>query len=136
MSEPHVGGCQCGRVRYALTRAPRETYVCHCRSCQQQSASAFGISVIVAQDALELTAGEPRFWSRPTDTGRTLDCAFCPDCGTRLWHRTRGSADVVSVKGGSLDDPVDLRGVPHIWTARKLPGVIVPDDSEQYPGEP
>lgn len=130
------GGCQCGSIRYELSRSAREIYVCHCKECQKQAASAFGISVIVPRAAFRLTRGTPKFWSRATDTGHTLECAFCPDCGSRLWHQRRGTAETISVKGGSLDEPVDLRRAVHIWTSRMLPGIIVPEGAAQFPGEP
>lgn len=133
---PLSGGCQCGAIRYELTHGPLQLFVCHCTQCRKQSASAFGISFIVSQAALRLTQGEPRFWSRPTDSGNTLDCAFCGNCGTRLWHQRRGSADTLSIKGGSLDTPPDLRKAVHIWTSRMLPGVVLPDGVEQFPEEP
>ena len=119
-----TGGCQCGTVRYELTTAPAALFVCHCRECRRQSASAFGISVTVPRAALRLTAGAPRFWSRTTDTGNTLRCAFCPTCGSRLWHEN--DAPEASIKGGSLDEPPDLRAAVHIWTKRMLPGIIPP----------
>ena len=42
-----VGGCQCGDVRYEITGDPLALYICHCRECQKQSASAFGMSLEV-----------------------------------------------------------------------------------------
>lgn len=129
------GGCQCRAVRYGISARPLRVYVCHCRECQRQSASAFGISVIVPREAVRLTQGSPRIWSRSTDSGRTLDCAFCPACGTRLWHQGREAGETVSIKGGSLDEPVDLRAAVHIWTSRALQGVI-PEDAVCFPGEP
>ena len=131
-----TGGCQCGAVRYRVAGPLREIYVCHCRECRKQSASAFGISVIVPRAAVRLTRGSPRFWSRPTDGGRRLDCAFCPDCGTRLWHQGGTDGATLSIKGGSLDEPVDLAGAIHIWTARMLPGILLPPGAVTFPGEP
>lgn len=130
------GGCQCGAVRYEIAGEPLELYVCHCRECRKQSASAFGISFIVPPDALRLTRGAVKRWSRPTDSGGTLICAFCPDCGSRLWHETPHPGAPVSVKGGSLDEPVDLRAAVHIWTSRMLPGIVLPEDAARFPGEP
>ena len=131
----HAGGCQCGAVRYQLKRERLIVYACHCRECQKQSASAFGISVSVAKAHFQLTRGEVRTWSRRTDSGRILHCHFCAVCGSRLWHEGPGW-DVLSVKGGSLDEPVDLATAIHIWTSRKLPGVIVPEGAAQFPEEP
>jgi hypothetical protein len=124
---PLVGGCQCGAVRYEIRGEPMSLYVCHCRECQRQSSSAFGISVIVKRSDFHLTQGEVKVWSRATDSGGTLRCAFCPACGSRVWHEGIGATDTISVKGGSLDEPLDLRSACHIWTTRKLPGVVIPE---------
>jgi hypothetical protein len=53
-----------------------------------------------------------------------------------LWHQRRGAAETISIKGGSLDEPVDLRPAVHIWTLRMLPGIILPEGAAQFPGEP
>src|SRR5215831_3425327 len=109
-----TGRCQCGSVRYEHKAAPNAVYICHCRECQRQSASTFGISVEVTKEGLRVTRGTPQFWTRGTDTGRTLRCAFCPTCGSRLWHESE--ADWLTLKGGALDQPVDVSNAIHIWT--------------------
>jgi hypothetical protein len=130
-----TGGCQCGAVRYAIAEAPLRLYVCHCRECQRQSASAFGMSLFVRRTAFAVTQGETRNWPRRADSGRTMACHFCAVCGSRLWH-ARDGIDTLSAKAGSLDAPVDFARAIHIWTSRKLPGLVLPPDAEQYPEEP
>ena len=130
------GGCQCGEIRYRVLGAPVDLYVCHCRECRKQSSSAFGISVIVKSPDLVCLSGTPRIWTRPAPVAGTLDCAFCPRCGTRLWHGDPGRDQTVSIKGGSLDAPPDLSRAKHIWTSRKLQGVLIPDDAETHAEEP
>lgn len=130
------GGCQCGKVRYEITGDPLELYVCHCRECRKQSASAFGISVIVRSADIRLVQGELGRWSRLADSGNTLDCFFCLECGSRVWHGNSGRDDTVSIKGGSLDVPPNLEDAYHIWTSRKLPGVIIPDHVRQHTMDP
>jgi hypothetical protein len=129
-----TGRCQCGGVRYEHAAEPIAVYICHCRECQKQSASAFGISVQMPKEGLRLLQGKPKYWTRDTDSGRKLRCAFCADCGSRLWHESEGGW--VTLKGGSLDRPVDVSNAIHIWTRRKLPGVVIPEGAVQYPGEP
>ena len=133
---PLTGGCQCGGVRYEITATPEALYVCHCRECRKQSASAFGMSLMVARTNFRLTAGKPKTWSRPTDTGRVLDCNFCPECGSRIWHERAGGHETISVKGGSLDQALDFAEGVHIWISRKLPGFNIPEHAEQFPEEP
>src|SRR4051794_40607871 len=97
-----TGRCQCGAVSYEITAEPEALYVCHCRECQKQSASAFGLSLMVPAAAFHIHGGEIGTWVRPTDSGRTLACMFCRACGSRLWHANPES-DRIAVKGGSLD---------------------------------
>jgi len=130
-----TGGCQCGAVRYEVSAEPLQVYVCHCHECRKQSASAFGISVIVPTPSFRVTQGHVKTWTRPTDSGGTLDCMFCVECGSRVWHSSPGQ-NTVSVKGGSLDEPVDLTGAFHIWTTRKLPGAVIPEGARQFDEEP
>jgi hypothetical protein len=136
MTNMLTGGCQCGQARFEVHGSRLAFYVCHCRECQKQLASAFGVSVIVRSADLRLTSGELKSWSRRTDSGRELACFFCSVCGTRLWHGDRETSKTVSVKGGALDAPPDLSGAVHIWTSRKLPGVLIPADAVQFSAEP
>jgi len=135
VSDAVKGGCQCGAVRYVVSAKPREVYICHCRECRKQSASAFGISVIVPAEAFALCRGDVAIWSRPADSGRVVECVFCVACGTRIRHAEPGGA-TVSIKGGSLDDPPDLSAAVHIWTSRRLAGVVIPNGAVAFAEEP
>lgn len=130
------GGCQCGQIRYLAPRKPLTLYVCHCTECRKQSSSAFGVSFIIRRDTFKVVQGQPAFWNRHTASGYTLECAFCRNCGSRLWHQSTGYLETLNVKGGSFDEPVDLTEAVHIWTSSKLPGVVIPDQALSYPKEP
>jgi hypothetical protein len=131
-----AGGCQCGRVRYESAGEPIALYICHCRECRKQSASAFGMSLVVPRHGFRTTQGTPEIWVRDADSGGRVTCAFCPHCGSRLWHERAGATTTITIKAGSLDEPVDISTAIHIWTSRKLPGVVIPPDAVQYPQEP
>ena len=131
-----LGGCQCGAVRFSSAGEPLALYACHCRECQKQSASAFGLSLQVARSGLTILAGQPEAWTRSTDSGGRLTCRFCGACGSRLWHEATPTSETVTLKAGCLDDPPDLTGAVHIWTARKLKGVVIPNAAVQFSGEP
>lgn len=127
-----TGRCQCGEICYESVGESLALYLCHCRECQKQSASAFGISLEVMRAGFRITQGEPKYWSRTTDSGRKIKCAFCPTCGSRLWHEYDPTSETLSIKGGSLDDPLDVSHAIHVWTSRKLPGIIIPDRAKQF----
>ncbi len=131
-----TGGCQCGAVRYEVTGAPVDLYVCHCTECRAQSASAFGISFRVMPQQVRVVSGALKRWSRKATVGGLLDCIFCENCGSRLFHGDLSGTEEISVKGGSLDEPLDLSAAKHIWTKSKLAGVIIPEGCKSWPQEP
>jgi hypothetical protein len=131
-----TGGCQCGAVRYASEGEPLGLYVCHCRECQKQSASAFGMSLTVPRAGFRVVSGTPHSWTRPADSGARIACFFCPTCGSRLWHEKDAASAYLNIKPGSLDEPIDVSQAIHVWTSRKLPGVIIPEGAQQFPKEP
>ena len=112
-----AGGCQCGAVRYELDGGGKMLYACHCRDCQKQSSSAFGMSLIVAPGDLRVVHGLSRLraWDTRGEDGRIKRCHFCVDCGTRIYHGSDRADENISIKAGSLDDTAALRPVAQIW---------------------
>lgn len=125
----HTGGCQCGRVRYAVQGTIYRLNICHCTDCQRQSGSAFGMSLVIAPDAFRLTAGELKTFELRAASGRTKICAFCADCGVRIYNR---SSALCSVKAGTLDDRSWLSPDGHYWTKSKQRWTALPDDVPCY----
>ena len=126
---PFTGGCQCGAVRYVLEGSIFGLSVCHCHDCQRQSGSAFGMSLIISPEALELTSDSLKTFEVTTDSGRTKTCAFCRECGVRICNRTDTR---VSIKAGTLDDVSWLEPRAHFWVSRKQPWVQIPNDVKCY----
>jgi hypothetical protein len=135
MPAPYTGGCQCGAVRYELTAEPLTVVACHCTECQKQSTSAFGMSVVVPAEALRLTRGEVKQWTRTTGSGRKLVANFCGTCGGRIFHQPDG-VPIVTVRAGSLDDTSWLRPAGHLWTRSAQPWVTIDPDMLAYETQP
>ena len=124
MGSPREGGCQCGSVRYRLEDEPLGLAACHCTDCQRQSGSAFGMSLAVPVASFRLLSGELKKFTAMCDSGRTKDCAFCPSCGTRIYHQ--GNEAALSIKPGTLDDTSWLDPDAHYWIKSKQPWVPIP----------
>jgi len=135
MAERREGGCQCGAVRYFIEGAPVVLAVCHCRECQRQSGSAFGMSLIVKKESLAVS-GEVKCYRRIADSGNPIDCYFCPTCGVRIYHDPQKLPDTYNVKAGTLDDTSWLEPAVQVWTKRKQPWVTLPDDLAAVTGQP
>ena len=130
------GGCQCGAVRYEVGREPLALAVCHCNECKRQSGSAFGMSLIVEEEGFRLTAGEVKSYTRQSDSGRPIECLFCPECGCRIYHKPSYMAGVVNVKAGTLDDTSALQPDLHVWVVNKSPWVTIPKGEKCFDGQP
>lgn len=97
-----MGGCQCGRVRYAMDVVRVEqSHVCHCRMCQKATGGLFAALAGCSRANLSWTRGEPAFFASSSLATR----GFCRDCGTPLSfaYNTPGARVYVTV--GSLDEP-------------------------------
>ncbi len=115
---PAEGGCQCGAIRYRLIGEPVFLTICHCSECKRQSGSAFGMSLRMRWTDVTILAGAPKTWTRRSDSGALVVCAFCETCGTRLWHEP-SAPGFVHIKPGTLDDASSLAPKYESWTERK-----------------
>jgi hypothetical protein len=125
MPAPYHGGCQCGSVRYVLSAEPIRTVACHCRECQRQSGSAFGLSMLVPHDSLQVS-GETRQFTRIADSGNANTGVFCPTCGVRVYQIPQHVPGVLVLKPGTLDDTSWVRPSHFVFMKRAQRWVPVP----------
>jgi hypothetical protein len=125
MSEPLLGGCLCGAVRYRLIEEPFAFYACHCTDCQRQTGSAFGLSMFVRSEAIETLRGEPRAYRVTLEDGRMKCGRFCGECSVRLWGEPAKYPDLRVLRPGTLDRPGAYAPFGDIWTASRRPWVAL-----------
>ena len=133
---PIYGGCQCQSIRYEITKMPLTLYACHCLECQTQSTSGFGMSMPTPKSGFRLINGNPKIWSRKSDSGRRVECAFCSDCGTRLYHLPSRNKSIVNIKPGTLDDKKIFEPVGNLWLKSKQPWVVIDSETVNFQGQP
>ena len=96
---PITGGCQCGKVRYALAAEP-VTEFCHCRMCQKAVGNVFAALSMIKKVEFTVTKGEVATYQ----SSNVAERGFCRDCGTPLTFAFH-ERDRMEVTTGSLDDP-------------------------------
>lgn len=132
-SERTTGGCLCGQIRYSFGGAPLLTAICHCRNCQRQSGSAFGIVAAVPEADFDLL-GETRTFHDSSDSGRAVARVFCPACGSPILSTIEPMPGIMLIKAGTLDDPAGLQPAIEVYCDRALPFLPALAGTERHAG--
>jgi hypothetical protein len=131
---PLEGGCTCGAVRYRMIGKPMFVYCCHCRECQRGTGAAFGLNAMIEADRVALLQGQPEMVPVPTPSGRGQMINRCPTCRVALWGNYFRAGDKVHfIRVGTLDQPDLVSPDIHIYTASKLPWVVIPEGTPTFP---
>ena len=102
MPDPN-GSCLCGKLRYAFNADPIFSAVCHCKTCQKHTGTAFRVVVAVPRSAVFIE-GSSKTYTRTGDSGQSVINRFCPDCGTTVVIEPAALSDIAIIPVGTLDD--------------------------------
>ncbi|MEO8296278.1 MAG: GFA family protein [Burkholderiales bacterium] len=129
------GGCLCGQIRYRANAEGAMTAVCHCKSCQRQSGTAFSVLFVVPKDDITIQ-GETKVFNDLADSGNKVMRHFCPNCGSPVISKLEANPAIVAVKAGTLDDASWLKPALHVWCASKQPWVELPEHLPRFDRNP
>jgi hypothetical protein len=136
MPPPLTGRCLCGAVRYQVNDEPLVVYACHCTDCQKRSGSAFGLSMWVRRDAIEVIQGEAALHASRHSDGSPRVGRVCAQCGTRLWSEPGKHPGLAVMRPGTLDDTSSLQPAAHLWTRSAQPWVVFPAGAVRFDTQP
>jgi hypothetical protein len=132
---PLPGGCNCGAVRYLITRPLLAAYICHCHLCQKRSGSAFSMSVVIPADGFQIVQGTPVQAGRILPTGGRNVAHYCPICFSRV-HTQWDGRPTMTVRAGTLDETSGIRPVAQFWTSSAQPWALVRSNILSYAEQP
>lgn len=126
-----VGGCLCGQVRYSATAEPVFVGVCHCKSCQKQTGTAFSVLVGIPRSSLSIQ-GTLKTFHCTGDSGQPVERIFCPECGSPIFTNATAISDVAFIKAGTIDDTSWLEPRTHIYCESKAPWTDIPEGCQEF----
>jgi hypothetical protein len=127
-----AGGCLCGEVRYRIRGEPLAMYHCHCSQCRKASGASFATNLLVRAGEFEIIAGGDRLAAFESSPAKHRH--FCSRCGSPIFSRAEATAQIVSVRSGTLDGDPGLRPDAHYHVASKAPWSDIGDALPQKPG--
>ena len=96
--------CVCGQLVVDCKGEPANVSLCHCRSCQKRTGSAYGIAAFFRREQVE-SRGRVQRYTRSSDSGYDVTFHFCPDCGSTVFWQPHRKPDMVAVAVGAFADP-------------------------------
>lgn len=126
----HRGGCLCGAVKFEITGPLDAIQICHCGQCRKAQGSAFGANIPVRLDQVHFLAGRRGVREYESSPGKLR--AFCTTCGSPVYSRRPDTPDMLRIRAGTLDAPVDSRPVAHFHAASKADWFSITDALPQF----
>jgi hypothetical protein len=124
----YEGGCHCGEIRYRVTGVAIFAAYCHCRSCTMSSGAPVVGWATFDEKSFAFTKGRPAERLSSPPVRRT----FCPTCGSALTYTHAERPDHIDVTLATVDGPVDIAPMCHVWVSEKRPWFTIGDDLPRY----
>ena len=113
----YTGSCLCGGVRYELAAEPGPIEVCYCRMCRKASGGPLATNAPVARAAFHLSAGRELLAEYESSPGEKR--AFCRLCGSPIYSHRVGKPEVLRIRVGTINEPLNVRPVASYYTGSK-----------------
>jgi hypothetical protein len=128
------GSCLCNAIQYEIHGELGPVMVCHCSRCRKASGSAYAINAAVKTDEFHWVKGSGFVAEFESSPG--VFRVFCKQCGSPLVSRRPAEPGILRLRMGSLDTPVGVKPVAHIFVGSKAPWDEILDDVPQYEERP
>jgi hypothetical protein len=126
----YTGSCLCGSVRFRIEGELQPIQVCYCQQCRKAQGGAFAAVVPVAKADFCLLAGEG--FLKPFESSPGKERVFCARCGSPVFSRRDALPDVLRVRAGLIDEPLEVGIAWHAHTASKCGWWEIQDDAPRY----
>lgn len=126
----YQGSCLCGGIQYRINGELSEFGYCHCRSCQKAGGSAFGANAGIERRLVEFE--DPHQLLTEYQSSATKFRVFCRHCGSPMYAYLSTSPDLIRIRLGSLDTPLNKTCRAHTFVSEKASWEIIADNVPQF----
>lgn len=117
MDTTYTGSCLCGGVKFRIQGPLPPIQVCWCTQCRKAQGAPMATNMPIATSAFELTSGAGLLSAYESSPGKKR--VFCGRCGAPIFSERDIVPDVVRIRAGLIDQPLDTRPVAHFHVATK-----------------
>lgn len=109
------GSCLCGGISFKCNSAPLLSALCHCKSCQKSSGSAFSFVIGVKKSDLQIEGTGLKTYKCTGDSGNPALRHFCTNCGSTIYSEMSSRPDVIFLRGGLLNDSSWIKPTMNVY---------------------
>ncbi|CAF1381517.1 unnamed protein product [Rotaria sordida] len=101
------GKCLCGQISVSVSQVAfnktENVGVCYCKNCRQSGGCLASYNLYVSEGDVKIQ-GQPKIYQDSnTDSGTTLERAFCGNCGSPVYGKNPKFIDLIAVRLGLFD---------------------------------
>lgn len=123
----HTGSCLCAGVRFRIEGDLAPIQLCYCQQCRKAQGGAFAAVIPVSTSAFRLIDGEALLQGYESSPGK--ERVFCRRCGSPVFSRRTSVPEVLRVRAGLIDEPLDVGIAWHAYTGSKCRWWEIDDDN-------
>lgn len=124
------GSCLCGGVQYEVRGPLLAMARCHCRECRKASGAEFATNASVRSSDLRFLSGQALLREFESSPGQAR--IFCGKCGSPIMKRVADKPDILRLRLGCLDSPLDQKPSVLVFLSEKLDFTEIPDDIPSF----
>lgn len=128
------GSCLCNAIHYEIEGELGPTMICHCSKCRKANGSAFAVNAMVKTEDFKFIRGREFVGEFESSPG--VFRSFCRQCASPLYSRRVAQPEILRLRIGTLDTPVQVKPAAHIFVGSKAVWDEIHDDIPQYEERP
>jgi hypothetical protein len=121
-----TASCHCGQLSLNVEGEPALVSACSCTRCQRRSGSAFSLTSRWNKDQVKGRSGNSMTYARKGESGGSVECIFCPLCGSTVSTALELLPDLVGIPVGCFADPTFPEPKVAAWCDSKLEWIQFP----------
>ena len=129
----YTGSCLCRGIQFELDAELQPIDICHCQQCRKAQGGPFATNAPVAASALRILEGAELLTSYESSPGKHR--VFCGRCGSPIYSKRTARPDVVRIRVGVINEPLNVRPHAHYYTASKSNWWEINDALPRYADE-
>jgi len=116
-----TGTCHCKQIEFEVKLEEKAHILCHCDTCKILSGGTFTLNQIVPKRNLTITKGRLNKYTYYGDSGKSVDCYYCPNCTVHIYHDQAIMGDKYVVHTMLLKDAKSMWPSAEIYGKARLP---------------